>query len=513
VNRVIPPLDLLFYLMETHNNPKHVAGLQIYEMPADAGENYMLELVEKLRRVPAVDPFNLKPVFPLARIPRWQSVEHMEMEYHLRHSALPKPGTMQQLMTVVQRLHAGILDRQRPGWICQVIEGLEGNRFAIYGKIHHAYIDGMSAMHRVYGSLSHDPKSREVNTIWGLKAESVERKVETEQGLAAQVLDLGVNTLTQAMAIGEVSAQILKVVMELARLRRHTGHIPFRAPRTRINNPVQSDLRSMGVTTLPLDQLKAIAKKAGCTVNDAVLAITDAAMHDYLVSHQDEPERPLVAMCPMSLRDANDDRATTQVATLLIELGQPRASLRDRLAQVAASAGSAKSEAREMSKDALIDFVLVVGGALELLQRTGLDRIVPQTYNVLVSNVPGPRTGQLYLLGSRLVANYPISTLTPGNNLNVTVLSHHNNLDFGLLAARGTLPDIELLVERMNRQFEALAREFGVADGAGRSKRTVEKAAKARAKTRAKAKTGPKTRAGGTRKKRRPAAGEAVVGD
>ena len=142
-------IDNGFLLTESPHSPKHVAGLQIFEKPAGADEDYMLDLVDRLRRVPAVEPFNFKPVFPRTGMPQWQSVDDMEMEYHLRHSALPRPGNMKQLMEVVQRLHAGVLDRERPGWICQVIEGLENNRFAIYCKIHHAYIDGMSGVGRM----------------------------------------------------------------------------------------------------------------------------------------------------------------------------------------------------------------------------------------------------------------------------------------------------------------------------------------------------------------------------
>ena len=470
MKKPIPPLDLLFYLMETHDNPKHVAGLQVFEKPADAGEDYMLDLVDRLRKVPAAEPFNFKPVFPRAGLPRWQSVDDMEMEYHLRHSALPAPGNMKQLMEVIQRLHAGILDRERPGWICQVIEGLEGNRFAVYCKIHHAYIDGMSGVRRMYGSLSTDPKSRELVTLWGDQPSFAERGRKTaSKSPASRLRGAGRAAVTQARAMTQVNAQLAKVALELARLHRHTGRIPFRAPRTRINDPVESDLRSMGVTSMPLDQLKQIGKLAGCTVNDVVLTITDAALHDYLAKHGDDPGQPLVAMCPMSLRDADDDSANTQVATLLVELGQPGANLRERLQQVAKSASGSKADAKKMSKEGLIDFVLLMGGAFELLQRTGLDRFVPQSYNVLVSNVPGPGTEDMYMRGSRLVASYPISTLTPGNNLNVTVLSHGNHLDFGLLAARGTLPDIDYLVERMDQRFQALAREFGVAiEGRGR---------------------------------------------
>ena len=486
-------LDLMFYLLESHNNPKHVAALQIFQMPPEAGDDYLITLVEQLRRLPVLEPFNFKPVIQRLGMPQWQSVENIEMEYHLRHSALPKPGNMNQLMAVAQRLHTGILDRARPGWICQVIEGLEGNRFAIYFKIHHAYIDGMSAVIRIYGSLSLDPHSEKVDAFWSHQAlsEGSAKKRKQSKTAAAQLRDAGKAALSQIGAIGELNKQLLKVGMELVKLNKHTGHIPFKAPHTQVNNPLHSDLRSMGVTSMPVDQLKQIGKEAGCTLNDVVLTIIDAALHDYLARHEDDPDQPLVAMCPMSLRDADDTTANTQATILLVELGQPAAGLRKRLAQIAESARRAKADAGEMSREWLMDFAMLVMSILEISQSTGLNQILPQSSNLLVSNVPGPKTENMYLMGSRMEAIYPLTTLGAGNNLMITLLSHGNSLDFGVLAAHGTLPDIDYLVERLNRQFEALAKEFRVRATTGhkiRAKRKTATRATVKAKVRARSK-------------------------
>jgi diacylglycerol O-acyltransferase / wax synthase len=490
MGKAIPPLDLLFYLLETHDNPKHVAGLQIFSLPDDAGPNYLLELVEKLRAVAPIEPFNFRPLLNRPGIPQWQAVDNVEMEYHLRHSALPSPGTTEQLLQVIQRLHAGMLDRQRPGWICQVIEGLEGNRFAIYSKIHHAYIDGKSGTRRMYGSLSANPLSRDVIPMWSFQP-GLDEPVAKQRKTTHRPPGLAATVLRQAKALTEVNSQLLKVGMELAKLSEDSGHIPFRAPRTHINRPVSSDLRSIGVTSMPLDTLKLVSKAAGCTINDVVLTLTDAALHDYLIKHGENPDKPLVAMCPMSLRTEGDQTANTQVATLLIELGKQQDDLKQRLQNIRASSEASKAQAKSMSKEALIDYVLVFGAALELLQRTGLETRVPQSYNVLVSNVPGPGENDLYLAGAKMEAAYPISTLTPGNNLNLTVLSHGNRLDFGLLGALGSLPDIHYLVERLEVQFVALCEAYGVspASDQGRDKTRTRKPP-AKKKTAVKAKAG-----------------------
>jgi WS/DGAT/MGAT family acyltransferase len=466
--RTIPPLDLLFYLMETPESPKHVGALQIFERPADAPADYMTDIVARMREIPAVAPFNCRPRFPRTRLPYWQTVDEMEMEYHLRHSALPAPGTMEQLMTVVQRLHAGVLDRNRPGWICQVIEGLEHNRFAVYTKIHHAYIDGMSGVRRMYGTLSATPDDKEIRSSWGFQPAAGD-KTRRAVGIADRLRGAGASLLAQGRALAQVNRELSRVAMEQLRLRRHSANTPFNAPRTGISAPVSTDLRSLGALSLPLDQLKAVSTALQCTLNDLVLALVDAALHDYLDLLGEPCDRRLVAMCPMSLRKAGDESANTQVASLLVELGEPGAPLQARVQQVSASAESAKQEARNLTREALMDYVVVLGGLLELLQRTGLEQVVTPSYNVLVSNVPGPGGGDLFLAGSRLVASYPISTLTPGVNINVTVLSHGNRLDFGLLADRHALPDLNTIVGGIAHHFEALATELGVG-GTGRGK-------------------------------------------
>ncbi len=416
----------------------------------------------------------------------------MEMEYHLRHSALPYPGDHSQLMHVVQRLHAGVLDRQRPGWFCHIIEGLEGNRWAMYTKIHHAYIDGMSGVKRMYGSLSPDPEDRGARAPWGKLPERKSRG-----GKAGGSRSGGLSR--QLTAVAELNRQLLKLARELRSPEQRSGSVPFLAPRTHINDPVPSDLRSLGVASISLSELRRAAEAEQCTVNDVVLALSDGALQQYLAGRGERQYMPLVAMCPMSLREPGDDTANTQVATLLVELGQPGEDLPSRLRCIADNSRRCKAEARGMSKEALIDFVLLLGGTFEIMQRTGLDQYLPQSYNVLVSNVPGPEGPELYLHGSRLLAAHPISTLTPGNNLNLTVLSHGTQVDFGLLAAQGTLPDMEQLMAQLEGQFEELRKAYPAPAArrkprprkaaAKRAAKPSQRAPKAKKTTRARAKT------------------------
>ena len=481
---IIPPLDLMFFLTETPESPKHVGAVQVFQLPPNAPDTYLRDLVADLKKAPAIAPFNYTPHFPRVGMPQWRESNDLEIDYHVRHSALPKPGNNEQLMQVVQRLHSVLLDRKRPGWICQVIEGLEGNRFAVYSKIHHAYIDGMSGVKRMYGSLSTSATAQQVVPTWSFdpdKATDSRTRDQHNKDSSRALNALG----EHARAMAEASGFLGKMAMQLLKLRDSKAQIPFSATRTRMNRSIDWDTRSAAVATLQLDRIKAVGKKHGCTVNEIVLAVIGAALHDYLKEHRENTRAPLVAMCPMSVRAEGDDSAKTQVSAVHVRLGDPNANIVERLDQVMESSHESKKEVQGLSAEAMIDYGVMIFGLWELLSRTKLDQIITPSYNVLVSNVPGPGDEDLYLRGSRMLASYPISTLLPGVNLNVTVLSHGNSLDFGLLGDMHALPDLKLVAERMTASFDALEQQvMGTAKATNRRKKNRHYQAQAQSRHR-----------------------------
>jgi diacylglycerol O-acyltransferase len=458
-NKKIPPLDLMFFLTETAQSPKHVGAVQIFKLPAKAPKTYMRNLVKSFKEAPVASPFDYRPHFPRVGMPEWVVDDNLDIDYHVRHSALPGPGTDEQLMEVLQRLHCGLLNRDRPCWICQVIEGLEGGRFAIYNKIHHAYIDGMSGVKRMYGTLSPSPREKSIIPSWSYVADKkgrpvtqAKRKSRTEESRDA--------VLAQAKGLTELYVSLARTSLEFLNLRTSRAQNMFHAPHTRMNERVEYDTRAIATCTLVLDSARDIGAKYGGKVNDVVLTVIDAALHDYLEAHAENTDTPLVALCPMSVRSEGDDTAATQATALHVRLGEPGASIQDRLRQVIESSRATKEKARAMSSEALMDLAMVMVGALELVERTGLKGLFSPSYNVLVSNVPGPADDTVYLRGSRLISSYPISAFLPGSNLNVTVLSHGNKLDFGLVADKQALPDLRFISKRMEERFAELEKDL-----------------------------------------------------
>ncbi|MCB1678736.1 MAG: wax ester/triacylglycerol synthase family O-acyltransferase [Halioglobus sp.] len=485
----IPALDLMFYLTETPQSPKHVGAVQVFQLPPDAPDDYLRQLVAAFKAAPVVAPFNRRPHFPRLGRPEWHTDPDLELDYHVRHLALPRPGDDRQLMDMVQRLHAPLLDRQRPGWICHVIEGLRDNRFAVYTKIHHAYIDGMSGVKRMYGSLSPSPRTKKIVPTWSYQpgTDSAQRpqhsRPEPARHLAAQV-----------RGAAQASGILGRTALQLLNLRDSQGQVPFCAARTRMNRTIERETRTIAACTLPLDEVRAVARRQGCTVNEVVLAVIGAALQDYLEKLGEPPQESLVALCPMSIRAPGDDTASTQVSAIHVQLGAPQADIGERLQHVMASSRAAKDEVRDLSAQAMVDYGVVIFGLWEVLARTRLDQVIRPSCNVLVSNVPGPGDEGLYLCGSRLRASYPISTLLPGVNLNATLLSHGNSLDFGLLGDGHALPELDFVVERMAHHFAALQRQVL---GGSAKKKTARKARR---------KTGAAPRKNPTARRTRPRA-------
>jgi WS/DGAT/MGAT family acyltransferase len=475
--RKIPPLDLMFFLTETVQSPKHVGAVQIFKLPPRAPANYMQDLVSAFKEAPVVPPFNYRPSFPRLGMPEWLVEEDIDMDYHVRHSALPKPGTDEQLMEVLQRLHCGLLNRDRPGWICQIIEGLAGGRFAIYSKIHHAYIDGMSGVKRMYGTLSPSPEEMAIVPTWSYQAPAKPGGARQKAGRRGAA---GSNPAAAARSALDMYVTMGQSVLDFLQLGDSRAQTMFRAPRTRMNERVEYDTRSIATCTLDLEQAHAIGASMGGKVNDVVLAVVDAALNDYLDEHGEHIQSPLVALCPMSVRREGDEAATTQAAALHVRLGEPDAPVRERLRQVIESSTATKEKAGAMSREALMNLAMVMVGALELTDRTRLGEVFSPSYNVLVSNVPGPREDELYLRGSRHLSSFPISAFLPGANLNITVLSHGTQLDFGLVADKHALPDLKFVARGMEQRFAELEREVL---GRPVSRHTRRKSAPARKKS------------------------------
>jgi diacylglycerol O-acyltransferase / wax synthase len=452
----IPMLDLMFFLTESQDNPRHVGALLIFQRPLRGGADLVDRIVNAYRRATPVPPFNRIPVLRRTGLPEWEEVERLDTDYHFQRRTLPAPGSDAQLDELVAELHAPMLDRNHPGWRVYLIEGLERYRFAVFIKIHHSLVDGESGIALVHRSLSRSRQDRRIRTVIATRLPAASRAVA--KGVLPRLEHELANAARTALSIGWGWERLLEE--SLARLRGFSSKTtrPFTAPLTPMNEPIRS-ARAITHTVLPLRAMLSVARARETTLNDVALCVLDAAMNRYLRSIGRPADRALVAICPVSLQDRKIKQLTTQVSVFWTPLGAPSAAIGRRMSQVIANTRAAKQRIRALPKNVAYAYAVLtfaLGETLALVPRGSVDYFLPA--NVLISNVRGP-SEPLYLAGARLEALCPVSTLISGMGLNITFMSYAGQVVIGFTANASALPNAGRLARYTRQAFATLERQ------------------------------------------------------
>lgn len=446
-------LDIAFLALETAASPKHVAGLAVFDPPPDGGRSNLRDLLARMKRVAATPPFNQKLDMSLTSAPRWVEESEVDLDWHVRHVALPKPGRIDQLMEIVAQLHSTTLDRSRPLWEFYLIEGLSGRRFASFFKVHHAYMDGISMSKRVTGTLNESPEDSSLTPIWG-SGGAKPTITREERNLLSQVAGglRGAGTVVKSMPT--LGGLVLTHGLKALGLKDAAMPVPFTAPRTRLNEPV-TPARSAAVADLPLSRIKAVAAEAGVTINDVLLSVCDGALMTYLEGIGQTPDKPLIAQMPISLRRDGAGSSGNQITIALVELSDGASNPVKRLQQISRQAAQVKHEFGQMSEWAASTYTLLLQTAAQVTEAVKANRLLPPLGNILISNVVGP-AHDLYLNGSKVAGIYPISVIPPGVSANITFYTTGGVVHAGIIAGREAIPDLGFVATQMVKRFEEL---------------------------------------------------------
>lgn len=468
---LISPVDSMFLLGESREHPMHVAGLQLFEPPEGAGPEFIRDLYQSVISRDDVAPtFRKHPAEFMGGIANltWAFDRDLDLEYHLRRSALPSPGRVRELLELTSRLHGSLLDRHRPLWESNLVEGLNDGRFAVYTKIHHSLLDGVSAMRMMRRSLSTDPEDHEIRVPWGVNERSSGRSrprpslLDELRGAAESVLGLGPSALFLARK-GLFEQQLT---------------LPVGAPRTIFNVPI-GGARRCAAQSWPIERFMAVKKAAGVTLNDVVLAMCGGALRAYLIEQKALPDRPLIAMVPVSLRDESSPGGGNQVGALLASLATDVDDPAQRLTEVATSMRNNKEVFKELPKmQQLALSAFNVSPLLLSLVSPALGSAAPP-FNLVISNVPGSRE-PLYWNGARLDGNYPLSIALDGQAMNITLSNNADNLDFGLVGCRRSVPSLQRILGHLEDSLTGL--EQAVGGSAKKAKTAPRKRSAANAK-------------------------------
>jgi len=460
-------LDASFLYLETPETPMHIGGLNIVEIPA----GYKGEFVDQFRRHIA-RRMHLAPVFQRKLVnmpfelanPVWVADDDLDLDYHIRSTVLPKPGSRAQLDKLVGRLHSSLLDRSRPLWELYVIEGLQspagappGTRHvAVYSKVHHAALDGAGGIALANAIMDTGPVPRKVPA-----APSAPGTQRDTFGVAELAVAGIKSTAQQTYKLARMLPGLTTALLGLLRPTQGEKGPKTRwfGPRTPINVSVTNQ-RSFSSFSLPLAEVKQIAKAHDASLNDVVLAICSGALRNYLAGRGCTPTESLLAAVPVSLRDAGNTALNNQVSMMRVSLASNVADPLARLQTIRRSSGAAKSTSASMKSVTPTDFPSLgapwlIGGLAALWGRSKIANTMAPLANVTVSNVPGPPFA-LYIAGARMLTYYPVSIAVHSLALNVTVQSYNGSLDFGLTACRKALPDLPDLARCMQQAHAEL---------------------------------------------------------
>lgn len=445
-------LDLAFLALEKQTTPVNVASLAIFQIPKSYTGNFTRDLLDKLEVQPAGPPFNQKlSNVSSAKLPSWTTDQHFDIHYHVRHSALPKPGRMTDLLELASRLHSRLLDRERPLWEFHLIEGLESNRFALYMKMHHAAIDGMGGIELMEACLGLSA-SDEVRAPWVGLDDKHKIRTQNNISLGEKTVKFALQVKARASMVQDLSKIFLGQGLKATGISKNTSPIPFTAPKSIFNVPI-TGARRFAIKTLSLSELKAIGKQANATVNDIVLALCSGALRKYMLDKDALPKKSLIASVPVSVRQVN--RSGNQITYVAANLATNEPDTMTRLEKIGTSTKDAKKEIGTVSSDAATSFAVIAQGLVAVTNQLNMTNLLPPAANITISNVPGPRQ-PLYFGQAKLEASYPLSVLIDGQSLNITVVSYCDSIDFGLMACRDTIADVEKIAEYIDVAMEGI---------------------------------------------------------
>lgn len=466
------PTDSLFLLGESREHPMHVGGLAVFTPPegssaADVRAMFDAALVGD--QVAA--PFRKRARRSVTSLGQWgwDTLRHdeVDLEHHVRRDALPQPGGMAELMTLVSRLHGTLLDRSRPLWEMHLIEGLADGRYAVYTKIHHALADGASAMRLLRDSMSEDPNRRNMPTPWqprnSLSAVPDAQMAVTPgpgSALPAVAWDAA------RAAAGEVAGLLPAALGTVDRaLHGRGGALSLTAPHTLFNVPI-SGARHVAARSFPIERIRLLAKHADATINDIVLTMCAGTLRAYLRTRDALPDNPLIAMVPVSLRapeTGTGDRAPggNRVGVLMCNLATHLPDPAHRLETVRNCMNEGKAALQAMSPAQVLAMSALGAAPLGVEMFLGRRGPLRPPFNVVISNVAGPRT-PLYWNGARLESLYPLSIPTTGQALNITCTSSDDQIVFGLTGCRRTVPDLHPMLDHLDAELDLLETAVGL---------------------------------------------------
>ncbi len=475
-------LDTQFLNIENATTSGHVGSLILLDPARGSGVDLTLDDLRAVleARLHLVSTFRQRLVtvpFGLGR-PYWVDDPQFDIEFHLREISLPAPGDESQLGEQVARIHARPLDRTRPLWEMYLIDRVVDGRQAIYSKVHHAAIDGVSGAEILATIMDVTVEPRTVEPpleLWdpeplpgsgdllakGLVSMATQplEAVRILPGALPHLADLpGASLIPGAQTISRIGDSLVAMASGAVGRQHTTGRRRITTPPTPLNAHITAH-RRFAFGSLPLEEVKQVKNTFGMTVNDVVMALCATVLRRWLLDHDGLPDIPIVVAVPVSVRADGEPGEGNQISVMLVELATQIREPRQRLEAVREAVAVAKEQFETVPATILQDFAAAIPTALSGLAAKAIFQM--QTvrafpFNLFVSNIPGPQL-PLYVAGARVEGVYPVSAISNLTGaLNITLFSYDGELDFGLIACRELVPDVGRMIGYLREALDEL---------------------------------------------------------
>ena len=455
--RKLNPVDTAFLLAEGRNQPLHVGGLCLFHPPEGEVRDFTAAIAERLRASQqCAPPFNHR-LQSRWGIRSWAEADDFDIGQHFVHLSLPKPGRILELLAMVSRVHSAHLDRAYPLWRMYLIEGIEDGRIALYSKIHHSLVDGVAGLRLMMKSMAGSPEESLTRPApWEMQPSGIRNP--TVAGAAVE----GASAIANLLQGGVTSApSVVRHVQQLVTdLRAQHPHVvtSFQAPNSILNSRITGS-RRFAAQSYSAPRIKRIARTLEATTNDVVLALCGAALRRYLLELNALPDEPLIAVVPVSVRK-DDSEIGNQVSTAMANLGTHVADPVERVRVVKGSMDYNKQMLSDMSPAQIMAYTAAIMAPAVATLMPGISSR-RRAANVVISHVRGPQE-DTYWQGCKLDGMYPASLVLSGFALNITLISRHDNIDFGILACRRSLPSVQRLLTHLQDSIEELEDALGL---------------------------------------------------
>ncbi len=458
-------IDDTFLRLESRRQPLHIGVLLLLEPPEGAGKDFAKNIAERLRSYTSMaPPFNLRLVNRRG-VHYWREDSELDLDHHFVHLSLPAPGRIRELLAMVSRVHSSHLDRAFPLWRIYLVEGIEDGRIAVYMKIHHSMTDGIAAIKMLTASMSTDRKiSATMPPNWAIGIEESKFK---------QPLPVPTPHMTSIPALRSVAREGLRSTLKSVRAVGRELYKSFKdyrsnnpdfalggqSPKMIFNNKVSAS-RRFAAQSYSTPRIKAVAKACGATSNDVILAMCAGALRRYLIDRNELPKERLLAAIPVSVRrEGHHSDAVNEVAFTLTHLATNIEDPLQRLKAIKSSMDYNKQRVKSLSPGELTTYaaMMLLPGATNTLLGYAPDKAL---VSLVISHVPGPRE-DMYWQGAKLSGMYPVSLVLDSGALNITIISRHDYVDFGLIACSKTVPKMQILLKFLEEALEEMELALG----------------------------------------------------